>query len=786
MTYRSVPEQVAGGRTQVGKTAFKAMLAILSKRRGLATVIVTTTADLRNEIAKELQTRYFSKLPLISCPKCMSVNKPKGDERSRSQYDEDLLNCVSEYGVVVVNCSKSAINKISAKIQLLRGRNCPANFVLIKDESDTMDRTPERRLQLEIAMDLLTGKKGYDQSDGCKCFMTPPMLILNVSATLVPVFLRMKMEGKYQVESTFGEPDPNEYSGLENMEPIGGAFLLDRELRRSNEPIPYWCDKVQILYDDAHPFDAAQQKKGVLVLDAVNSRVTALDNIVDRARYLQKRYFRSTVMVVSGAVGIRVKFPDQPTWLYEDTLRSFVQDQFRSGRVSRGGTVLEAQEEQARASVSDVLTAIVCRQGVDSPIFVVGYSRMLRGESFRSSCVAPACPGGAPMCVVPTHMLCGLGERQSFENLVQMMGRATGTFKSSLAANGHQRVKLLTTWRDYDAAKAYLNFQTQLADRLRSMDLQQALGAIGATYAKEANFIDISRRALGHSKMCHHLEVQFEASSCGIGWQYAASLGMPSYGFRGQLFMLKSPLSTEQRELLTPEEHRVEDLLYHSKHLSDPTIIILRRVMMRLAIDDVWQSQGFWERQWERVPHLTYSKDGSPSVRFTNKRFSPENIRRGGMLRWRQTPGNGAGNLEYSLPESILRFHDEHRELIDRHPPAFTEEALRTAAGIIYPAVCGINSDRVHSPIDSRDAAGIGESGLKFSDIQLADVLKLVWKCKETVAAVKACSEADQSFAGIKCGKLNKAQLLERICATRPLGVKNPEELLHWLVQVPF
>jgi hypothetical protein len=221
--YSEIPEHVAGGETQIGKTGYKALVGILGKQRSVLTVVVTTTRDLRNQLIQSLSSDYFSALPDDLRPRCMSVTKPRSDPRSAAQYHQEVQRCISEHGVLVVNCSKYSVDRVCSKIAEVRGRNRRLDFLLIKDESDVLSRTEDGSLQLEAAMDRLTGKI-KDEGGGR---MSGPLLILNISATLLPVFLRLQAEGRTDVTTHFGAPDSERYVAMEDMRPIRGTFLAD-------------------------------------------------------------------------------------------------------------------------------------------------------------------------------------------------------------------------------------------------------------------------------------------------------------------------------------------------------------------------------------------------------------------------------------------------------------------------------------------------------------------------------------------------------------------------------
>jgi hypothetical protein len=107
-----------------------------------------------------------------------------------------------------------------------------------------------------------------------------------------------------------------------------------------------------------------------------------------------------------------------------------------------------------KPSVGEILTAIAQERGIKDPIAVIGYTRMLRGESFVSG---PVNVDGKLRRIVPTHMLCGLAPGRSIEDLVQMAGRCTFTGRNVLGENmgDGAKVKILINHRDWDLAIRY-------------------------------------------------------------------------------------------------------------------------------------------------------------------------------------------------------------------------------------------------------------------------------------------------------------------------------------------
>ena len=108
-------------------------------------------------------------------------------------------------------------------------------------------------------------------------------------------------------------------------------------------------------------------------------RVFAENNILQRARAIKREFKRFHLVVVSGS----------RTWLSFNNERDFT---YRSGPTGPtnetdeaptyqdlakwvGKTMGHAENEtKSRPSISDILTAIVKKKGLDDPIAVIGYS----------------------------------------------------------------------------------------------------------------------------------------------------------------------------------------------------------------------------------------------------------------------------------------------------------------------------------------------------------------------------------------------------------------------------
>ena len=325
---------------------------------------------------------------------------------------------------------------------------------------------------LERAMHRLTGKLKPENGGS----FGAPVSILSVSATTLPIFIRLLQEEKMGADTFIVQPSEDEYVGLSNSN-MHPSFLVPNELVLRNK---YWSESVEQLYADAHPLRVQDQRAGMLLIDAVNPRVRAHTNTKDRAKIVKRMFPRFHIIVLSGTGGMQCSFAGEREWYEKEDLCKFVHGA-RTGSLVDGnqaadeGSRSESENDDRPArrssrgpnktkqklktpSVSELLTAIVKAKGIDDPIAVIGYTRMLRGESFVSSAVSI---GGEERRIVPTHMVCGLLPGRSVEDLVQMAGRVTFTGRKVLDRNLGQenaKVKILIPYKDWDLAVAYYRY----------------------------------------------------------------------------------------------------------------------------------------------------------------------------------------------------------------------------------------------------------------------------------------------------------------------------------------
>ena len=511
-------------------------------------------------------------------------------------------------------------------------------------------------IKLELAMHRLTGKISLENSPGC---FGAPCSILSVSATTLPIFIRMLQEGKMWSDVFVVKPSPDEYVGLsnDNMEPSGGHFLVPNELTLRNE---YWSSKVQKLYLDAHPQLSEHQKEGILLLDAVNPRVTAHTNTKQRAKRVKRDFPRFHIVVLSGTGGMLCSFAGEPGFFEKDELSQFVQKTLQahaanerapSDTESDDDEVLpqradskKTQKKLPKPSVSDLLTAIVQAKGITNPIAVIGYTRMLRGESFVSSTVQI---NDEDRRIVPTHMLCGLAAGRSVEDLVQMAGRSTFNGLNVLHRNmgSHAKVKILIQYRDWDLAIAYYRFQDQLFDQLnQGISIQEVLTQSGSRikYDWQANIIPfMGKRTIGAKKRNNILGAEFKRPEADDvphiklmfpGMVWASENANLEYDIHGREWKLNSPISAADRHRMTAIEKDIEEYLYHEKEHFIPVAIILRRALMR--VKPLWESGNI--------------NDSSENMFFTRS-GEDDTIDRNDLLEEHARPHGSRGSTQFRL-----------------------------------------------------------------------------------------------------------------------------------------
>jgi len=294
------------------------------------------------------------------------------------------------------------------------------------DEADAFYRNAEAPIKLEIAI------KEFISS-------VKPILRMSVSATLIPVFLHLKdkREG-VDVDSIIYTKPGDDYNGVQDFKPLldetgTPVFLSHGDLTRSNG---YSHAKFDAVYTDAF---AAERS---LTLSISNPAVSAANNVHDHARKIQ-REFQHVGCIVFVGKGITYYPPKTGGRSEEDFEKSW--------------------------TIGDVIQHADAQDGLKVPLVIIGYTQMIRGDSFRSD------------ERVPTHICVNLVLQMSIEKMVQAMGRATYG-DSKLQHNGFEHVTVLTLASDYDTAQAYPVWLQEMSDKLADgMSIHDALALSAPT-----------------------------------------------------------------------------------------------------------------------------------------------------------------------------------------------------------------------------------------------------------------------------------------------------------------
>ena len=181
------------------------------------------------------------------------------------------------------------------------------------------------------------------------------------------------------------------------------------------------------------------------MLDATTSAVTAEGNIYQKATELLKKYPRAIAIVVSGG---------QIEWRTEEPHPKNKQDRRGWG----------ARRYKGKDKMFGVILEEIDARYPDRPVFVFGYSQLMRGISYRST------------RRVPSHFVLLYGKSMSICRLVQAAGRAHGDQARVLFDNGFKQVTFLTKAHDFDTIKNYPSFLEAIKDRMKGgMSLEDAL-----------------------------------------------------------------------------------------------------------------------------------------------------------------------------------------------------------------------------------------------------------------------------------------------------------------------
>ena len=138
----------------------------------------------------------------------------------------------------------------------------------------------------------------------------------------------------------------------------------------------------------------------------------------------------------------------------------------------------------------------------NKPFAVIGYTMMIRGESFRSD------------RRVPTHMVNHMSGAMSIDRIVQSAGRATfQDFDGFLEKNGFDGISVLMLKYDYDTVRAYMHLMDEIKKRIviGKQTVAQCFSADAEPYPSDMwVLLDENpgqRRRIGNLREGHKLEI---------------------------------------------------------------------------------------------------------------------------------------------------------------------------------------------------------------------------------------------------------------------------------------
>jgi hypothetical protein len=493
-TSDDIPQMLAGGSTQMGKTMFVVIGVCVARRLQAASVVITHKVAGRNSLATKVN-RALNQLDKaddrgdLLNPRCMAYAEKGKSEEVRKEM---LIG----YNCIVVSDTASQITEAKGSVyrilqSLQRDGSGDGRFIIFMDEADAMLRTEDGSLKLEQAIEKL--KQTTSSYRGAQ-------LIVNISATLMPVFLEMARTKAQPRGPVFLTSVPKgsrkEYSGVNQFLPLESEdpeMHPDEKGDELMESRPVFLDsaltrkdslginkQVEKIFEDACRNDGGR-KKG-LVLDISLTRVYAAGSIFEKAEEMQAKNPQMHAVVYCGR-GVVVRLAED--FDMQSGSEIDVASSSRSGKVllpkwtkriiapgagQRGGAwYTTAKSDWGKsidsgkiigpgcgdrlARVDEVLNALECAlehagRGND-PIAVFGYTMMARGESFVTD------------LRVPSHLVLFMTKGASFDLLVQTAGRATFLRRELLESNGwvdeerKPAVRVLMPKQDYDVVRSY-------------------------------------------------------------------------------------------------------------------------------------------------------------------------------------------------------------------------------------------------------------------------------------------------------------------------------------------
>ena len=343
--------QVVAGRTQSGKSNMKAVVRATCTLLRCPLIIITKGVKESTDLAAKIHGL---------------LNQDEPD------FGKWWSQSGNDHRVMIIPDTAARINNVAIKnIEDFRKCKQHGKFIVIVDESDAMYRSDGRYQRMEQAFDYLMemnpGKEGFCRQS---LFLFPIALTvlatilsalrIEVSATPIPTLLYLnEIDCKVDILELGTSED---YSSVSEMIPLKSSdgkeiFLPNKALRHNDgveykhiedsllidcatkllfpeedgnvktreveerrfgtavigqEFIPFTSEDTMLLYEDALSTDTSGSRKGVLLLDCTDNRVSAENNIFVKAACIQNHFFakgKLLAVVVFVGDGIYVRRP---------------------------------------------------------------------------------------------------------------------------------------------------------------------------------------------------------------------------------------------------------------------------------------------------------------------------------------------------------------------------------------------------------------------------------------------------------------------------------------------
>jgi len=227
-------ELFCGGQTQVGKTAFKALTLIAGRILGFSTIIITTSVKGRDDLWFKLRQDYLAGTEASEY--FFNYGETREAMSSRLVQEHAMLN----YGGVVIADSMHQMSRMAevvnhAELRFFDKLLKPFRHVILVDEADELIRTENGDLRKERAYQQLLGSEPLYKLADIKQYLVKPMARVQISATLLPVFLRIAqrdvrdqlVEGaemqevpSFKAKNIFiTVADPTKYNSVQDLKP---------------------------------------------------------------------------------------------------------------------------------------------------------------------------------------------------------------------------------------------------------------------------------------------------------------------------------------------------------------------------------------------------------------------------------------------------------------------------------------------------------------------------------------------------------------------------------------